>query len=124
MRQPRRVVEPQLSLHVGQLVLNRLWTAMHSAGHLLSTHSHRHPGNEDVLAGSQFPEMTRKTVGGVGGTGEVHDISLLKSLSSKLVAHTAVTAKKYVAPRTILETLPVVLVPTENELVYVALAGP
>ena len=68
--------------------------------------------------------MILRTVGGVGGAGDLHETSLLKSLSSPLVAHTAVTAKKYVEPRTRLETLPVVLVPTENELVYVALAGP
>ena len=68
--------------------------------------------------------MIRKTVGGAGGAGGVHEISPSNALSSPLVAHTAVTLKKYVEPRTRLETLPVRLVPTENELVYVALVGP
>ena len=66
----------------------------------------------------------RKTVGGVGGAGGVHETSLANPLSSPLVAQTAVTLKKFVDPLTRLETLPVRLAPTENELVYVALLGP
>ena len=71
----------------------------------------------------QLPTITRKTVGGAGGSAGWYEISLLGGLTNPFVA-VAIAANQYVAPRTRLLTVTVRFVPADTVLVYVALAGP